>query len=517
MSHTTSSPTKSLPILESRVTSPNQLRLSKSRFVAGSQCHKLLWLKVHEPRAVELQPDKVLQDRFDQGAIVGALARQRFPGGVLIDLPHNAVEERLLATRRAIDAGAPAIFEATFVADDTYVAVDVLERTAAGWRLIEVKSSSSQKDEHVGDAAIQLYVLRSSGLEVAAVEIMHLNREYRHPDQGDLFCRTDVTADAEAALEAIPAELRRQMAMLKGDIPPVAIGAHCSDPWDCPFQDRCWPDDRDHIANLYFMGKKAYGFMVKGMHSLHDLPADHKCPPAAKRQLRSIRENRIIVEPGLMQALKDFECKLGFLDFETVARAVPVWHGLAPWGQSAAQFSYHSQRDDGTYAHVEWLAEGSVDCRPMIAEMLVEATAAEERIVTYSGFEKTRIRDLQKVVPALKPELEALEGKLIDLLPVLRDHVYHPDFRGSFSIKAVLNPLVPELSYNDLVIVDGQTASVEIARLLFVAQKIPLEERERIREDLLAYCKQDTWAMVMLLARLRRLAAGDTAILRLAQ
>jgi hypothetical protein len=127
----------------------------------------------------------------------------------------------------------------------------------------------------------------------------------------------------------------------------------------------------------------------------------------------------------------------------------------------------------------------------------------------YSSFERKCIRDLQTAVPGLRAELEALEAKLIDLLPVLRENVYHPEFRGSFSIKAVLTPLVPELSYTDLVIVDGQTASVEIARLLFVAQKIPLNERERIRDDLLAYCKQDTWAMVRLLERLRWLATGN--------
>ena len=63
-----------------------QQRLSKSRFVAGVQCLKLLWWRVHEPSAVELQPDKVLQDRFDQGQAVGELATSLFPDGVLIDL-----------------------------------------------------------------------------------------------------------------------------------------------------------------------------------------------------------------------------------------------------------------------------------------------------------------------------------------------------------------------------------------------------------------------------------------------
>ena len=136
---------------------------------------------------------------------------------------------------------------------------------------------------------------------------------------------------------------------------------------------------------------------------------------------------------------------------------------------------------------------------------MVNATQTADRVVTYSSFEKTRIRALQKTVPELEPELLELEHKLFDLLPVLRNHVYHPDFQGSFSIKHVLRPLVPELSYDDLVIVYGRVASVEIARLLFVSGKIPTDERERVRQDLLDYCQRDTWAMVKLLEALRAL------------
>src|SRR5437879_1849861 len=133
-------------------------RLSKSRFVTGCQCHKLLWWTVHEPDAVELQPDKVLQDLFDQGRQVGEVARTRYPGGVLIDLPHDARAERVAATRKALDEGAPAVFEATFIADNTYVAIDVLEKQGDGYRLTEVKSSTSQKDEHVPDVVVQVRV-----------------------------------------------------------------------------------------------------------------------------------------------------------------------------------------------------------------------------------------------------------------------------------------------------------------------------------------------------------------------
>src|SRR5438309_11392024 len=169
-------------------------RLSKSRFTSGLQCHKKLWWEVHEPDAIELQPDKVLQDLFDQGRQVGELARTRYPGGVLIDLPHDARAERVAATRALLDAGAPAISEATFIADDTFVAIDVLEKQDDGYHLTEVKSSSSQKDEHIPDVAIQARVAAACGVQITAAAVLHLNKQFRHPASGDLFARTDVTA-----------------------------------------------------------------------------------------------------------------------------------------------------------------------------------------------------------------------------------------------------------------------------------------------------------------------------------
>ena len=75
-----------------------------------------------------------------------------------------------------------------------------------------------------------------------------------------------------------------------------------------------------------------------------------------------------------------------------------------------------------------------------------------------------------------------------------------------FSLKDILHPLVPHLTYDDLVIVDGMVASVKIARLLFVAGKIPPEQRDKTRQDLLDYCERDTEAMVELLKSLRKLA-----------
>jgi predicted RecB family nuclease len=456
------------------------MALTKSLFTTGLQCPRLLWWTVHEPGAVELQPDKVLLDRFDQGKQVGALAREEF--------------------------GADATFEGAYEAEGVRIRADVLLREGEGWRLIEVKSTTSQKDEHIADAAIQAHVLRANDIDVRGVEIMHLNKEFRHPDGGSLFARTDVTAAVDDVIGTMPERIALQLRVLEGALPEQEIGAHCDEPRACVFKERCWPKDPEHISKLYAVGpKRAAEYMATGVHRIPDIPPAKKLTFTAKRQIRAMRENRLIVEPTLAAALEPFTGRLGFLDFETIMRAVPVWPGMAPWEQAAAQFSYHELQADGRYTHAEYLADGAEDARPPLARAMVEATKNAERVVMYTSFEKTRIRSLQQTVPALRPELEALEAKLIDLHPVIRDCVYHPDFGGSFSIKAVLTPLVPDLTYSDLVIVNGLVASVEIARLLFVAQRIAPEERDRVRQELLDYCERDTWAMARLLEELKRL------------
>src|SRR5260370_688702 len=109
-----------------------------------------------------------------------------------------------------------------------------------------------QKPEHVPDAAVQVHVLRRSGLPVERVEVMHLNPQCRYPDLSNLFVREDVTAVVEGVLIGVPDELAAQARMLAGPLPDVPIGDHCSKPPQCPFIERCWPTLPDHhIHSLY--------------------------------------------------------------------------------------------------------------------------------------------------------------------------------------------------------------------------------------------------------------------------
>jgi hypothetical protein len=291
-------------------------------------------------------------------------------------------------------------------------------------------------------------------------------------------------------------------------MPDLPIGAHCFAPYGCPFFDRCWPDDADHIRHLYGVGPaKTVAYLERGIHRFDDLPPNEKLTAPARRQLRALAEDRIIVEPGLAEALRAFEPPIGFLDFETVARAMPVWPGTGPFETIPVQFSYHEETAPGEFRHEEYLADGPGDPRPDLARRLLEATANADKVAMYTGFERSRIRELRDAVPSLAAELEALDGKLVDLKPVLSTYVYHPGFGGSFSIKDVLEPLAPDCSYDGLAVNDGMVASVRIARMLLTGDEMGPAERERMRGELLEYCKLDTWAMVRLLQRLRELAA----------
>ena len=85
--------------------------------------------------------------------------------------------------------------------------------------------------------------------------------------------------------------------------------------------------------------------------------------------------------------------------------------------------------------------------------------------------------------------------------------MYDEKFGGSFSIKKVLPALVPDLGYDDLPIAEGETASVQLARMILGGSAIHPDERAELRASLLEYCKRDTAAMVALSNRLSELAS----------
>ena len=483
------------------------LKLSKSRYLTGLQCLKRLWWSVREPEAPELLAGSEAV-QLVRGRTVGELAQRHVPGGVLIELPHYASAERVAATARALAEGATAVYEASFEAGGGFVSVDILERDGNGFVLTEVKSTLDVKPAHLPDVAMQTHVLCSAGLDVTRVEVMHLNRECRYPDLSNLFVREEVTVAMQAELDALPQQLAGMQRVLAGPNPDVEPGAHCADPYPCPFQGRCWPEPPEHpLGSLYRISrKKLEKLNDAGYRTLLDLPDDFKASKVAKRQIRSAQSGELVVERGLRAALAKLEEPIAFLDFETVMPAVPAWPGCTPYDQVPVQLSCHVLAG-AQLTHHEWLAQGGDDPRPAFAAALLAACAGAQTIVAYnSSFEQQRIKELSAHNPHLAAQLDALGARLVDLLPIVRDHVYHPAFRGSFSLKSVLPALIDDLDYAGLAIHEGSTAAASLEALLLHDEAIPIAEVAEIRRNLLAYCGLDTLAMVRLFERLLELA-----------
>jgi hypothetical protein len=490
--------------------------LSRSRFCQGLQCPKQLWLRVHEPHAAELAADPALQAIFDRGHRVGEAARERFPGGVLIDGDYWQMKEKVESTRRAIADGVPAIFEAAFQEDGVFVAADVLERRRRGFALAEVKSTLDVKEPHVPDVAIQLHVLRRAGLDVRRAEVMHLNRECRHPDLSNLFVRTDVTRDAEGLLPGIPRRIRSLARMLEGPMPDVEVGPHCTDPYECPFVNRCFPSlPRHHVSTLYRIGARAAALEDEKYRTIRQLPPDIGLSEVAERQVRAVRTGKLVVEPGLGRALGRIQAPIAFLDFETANPAIPAWKGCHPYEHVPVQVSCHVLGARGGVEHHEHLADGPGDPRPAMAAAVVRACAGASTVVAWNaGFERRCLEHLAAAVPPRRAALGEVVRKLVDLLPIVRDHVYHPDFLGSLSQKAVLPALVPGLGYGGLAISEGETASAVLEALLLAESPVPAADRKRLRKDLLRYCERDTLGMVKMYQRLQRLCAHPAPVVR---
>lgn len=216
-------------------------RLSKSRFLAGLQCAKRLYLEIHSPElATPPTPDR--RAIMDMGTDVGVVARQCFPHGVLVEQTHRQIPAALLRTSELVkDEAIPSLFEGAFVWEGILIRVDILERIdATRWRLIEVKATSKVKATHLDDLAIQAAVLEGAGIEVSGCFLMHLNTQYSFLG-GDLnleemFVLENKTEEVEARRPLIQAQLEDMwMTLEQATPPPIAPDSHCHQPYECPF------------------------------------------------------------------------------------------------------------------------------------------------------------------------------------------------------------------------------------------------------------------------------------------
>jgi predicted RecB family nuclease len=482
------------------------MRISKSKFVAGRQCLKRLYFQVHQPE-LAAEPEAASEAVIEQGREVGLLARQMFPGGVEVR-SEGGLDQAIRDTRELIrNRDIPAIYEATFEHGGVLVRVDILQRRRDGqWRFIEVKSTTEVKDHHLEDVAIQHRVVTRSGVDLAAACLAHVNRAYVYAggtiDVHSFFTIKNLTRQLEKLQPELTTRLRSEFRILSmPDAPNIPAGRQCSDPFICEFFDHCNPPiPDDHILRLPRIHSSTVAKLVAlGVQSIYDIPENYPLTGRLRRACASVQSGEPWYSPALKDELGKLKYPIYFADFETVNPALPRFSGMRPYDQIPFQWSVHVQREPGaTPEHFEFLATDKSDPRPAFVSALCDSLGERGSIVVYSQqFESQRLLDLASWLPEFSGRINKIQRRLWDLLPIIRDHVYHPAFGGSYSLKSILPALVPNMTYEGMKVGDGKAAGQAWESL--VRGEVDGGEREKIRKALLDYCGQDTLAMVKLL------------------
>ena len=487
--------------------------LSKSTFIRGLQCEKSLYLYKHHYNLKDpISPQ--LQAIFNQGNRVGELAQELFPGGVdASPSSHFKMHEAVVKTKAFIEAGETIIYEATFQYNGVLAALDILVKDEAGWKAYEVKSSTSVSETYINDAAIQYYAIVNSGIDLKNISIVYINNQYEK--QGainiqELFTIESVYDRVQDVLPKIPNQVERfKEVIAKDTVPEINIGLQCSKPYNCDFKEHCWSHIPDYsifdIANLWT--SKKFELYERGVTTFEQI--DLQSTSLNENQLLQVtselNNTSCIDRPKIKNFVDGLQYPLYFLDFETIGPAVPIYNGSRPYQQLVFQYSLHVQyAPDSEIIHSEYLANPKDDPRFEFMKQLIKDCGTTGDVIVYNiSFESGKLNDLINVFPQYSNELRGIINRLKDLmLPFQKRWYYTPEMKGSYSIKYVLPALVPELSYNNLEIKEGGTASNTFLSMVNGTFEGDLKETRR---QLLEYCELDTMAMVRILEVLKAL------------
>ena len=484
--------------------------LSKSRFLSGLQCAKRLWTEIHARQDLPTV-DVATQARFAEGHAVGYLARELFPDGLEVGPGERRWDLVVPETQQKLAQRRP-LYEAAFRYGAAACRVDLLVPVAKNhWDVLEVKSSTGVKNVHLSDLAFQAHVIEGTGLPVRDYYVVHLDTRYERDGELEIRALFHVERATEAVRE-LSAGVREQLEAMQpiarsAERPVIQIGRHCHEPYSCPLTAACWSFlPPQNVFDLVGGREKAFDFLSQGVLELRDIPGHADLDRRQRIQLEVARSGRPHVDcEVLAQFLSAIQHPVYYFDIETVASAIPRFDRSRPYQQIPFLFSVHRVESPGAVArHYAYMFESGGDPRPDFLRAVRSSLGDKGSIVAYNApFER---RVLEESVDAALPELEGwvlgLGDRFVDLLTPFRSFAFHhADQRGSASLKAVVTPLT-SMSYSDLEISDGESASREYLRVM--STDVSAIERARVLRHLEAYCSLDTLAMVAIVKRLEQ-------------
>jgi hypothetical protein len=506
-----------------------QPRLSKSRIMSGLQCHKRLWLETYHRELIAY--GEASQAAFAQGNFFGELARDLIAqteqkSSYLVAATEDP-QQALKDTATALNTH-EILFEPAFRYEGVFVRTDALIRHDRGddepvYTMVEVKAASNVKPQYIRDSAIQVWVLRGTGLNITRVELGYVNTNFTYDGHtyAGLLKRHNITAQVEAELIRIQGWIDEQREMLRSPTAPdIAMGRHCNSPYACPFLKHCADSkpastvSEPEFSVMLLPGVKGKVLAKRLQEAGHtDLL---KVPSNELDNFKFVQDvyrsgqpwhDVSLAHDTLMAHPKPW----AYLDFETISPAVPLWAGMQPFSHWAFQWSVHLEHLSNNHhqnstsiqhTHHDFLDLTGNNPSLHCAETLLSTLHHAKTVWAYNAaFERQIILRLAQFLPQHAAALQQLAAKLQDLIPIVQACYYHPAMQGSYSLKSVLPAIAPELDYQHLEGVKNGNAA-QSAFFEAISTECSPERHAELNTQLRRYCQLDTWAMVILVERL---------------
>ncbi len=483
--------------------------VSKQIFLNVLVCPTLGWLmRSGEITKQITEAELTLGERFriEQGIEIGRRARELYPDGLLID-DTDLVSASKGTKRLMNDPSVSIILEGAFLIDGFVARADILRRKGKDWHLVEVKSSVNDREEFIDDMAYTAMVIDRCGFNISSVSLLLVSKDFRLGMKNeDLFVEINHTDEVLVRVEEFkPFWEPIEKITRKSVKPEPKLLFECR---KCGlFQECLRRDIENHIFDIPRLSQSKFDELTElGIVCIEAIPDGFPLTENQARVRDCVLTKKLFVGGSLKSELTSISWPAYYLDFETVMTAIPLYPDIAPYTQIPTQYSIHKCSNVGLIAgHLEFLADPSRDCRSELAEKLINDLGEYGSIIIYSSFEKAVINSLGRLYPDLLGKLNSLVGRMIDFGAIIGKNYYHPDFHGSTSLKVTLPVLVPEMSYDNLEIADGDSAMAAFAYLA-LGKYADAKEIESVKRNLLEYCKQDTLAMVKLHHRLAEYA-----------
>lgn len=447
---------------------------------------------------------------------MGELALKLFDCKDKIAFSEGDFSAKIERTKELMKSDVHSIAEATFSHNGVLVMVDILQISADGLIINEVKSSTGLKSVYIDDLAVQYFVLNGAGHKVIGANLVHIDSSYTRKGAlkvDRLFKQVDCLQAVIEKQSEVEQNLRAFEEILENSTnpPQIDIDSHCDNPYSCDFKGVCWsgvPSENSVFEISRLDWRTKFALYHSGTARFSDIKDFSAFSASQILQIQCALDNATHIDKSAIKAfLATIRYPVYHLDFEIFMEAVPSYDSQCPYMQVPFQYSLHIDYGDENIEHREFLADCEGDPRVALVESLVRDIPRGAFILAYNAsFEKGVMKRLALTFPQYAEILEHFCEHTADLMtPFAQKAYYHPAMRGSYSIKAVLPALVPEMeqAYRSLELVHNGGEAMEAFPALKAMDRA---NREVYRHALLEYCKLDTLAMVKVLGKLREVA-----------